>query len=120
MKRIVGIDIGNSTTESALAEISDSGEVKFLASAIADTTGIKGTRENIVGLMDSLKSLMAKANLNIRDINLVRINEATPVIGDVAMETITETIITESTMIGHNPRTPGGLGLGAGETVNIL
>ncbi|WP_410779855.1 hypothetical protein, partial [Klebsiella quasipneumoniae] len=25
-----------------------------------------------------------------------------PVIGDVAMETITETIITESTMIGHN------------------
>ncbi|WP_410779831.1 hypothetical protein, partial [Klebsiella quasipneumoniae] len=27
-------------------------------------------------------------------------NEATPVIGDVAMETITETIITESTMIG--------------------
>lgn len=44
MKRIVGIDIGNSTTESALAEISDSGEVKFLASAIADTTGIKGTR----------------------------------------------------------------------------
>ena len=31
------------------------------------------------------------------------INEATPVIGDVAMETITETIITESTMIGHNP-----------------
>lgn len=120
MKRIVGIDIGNSTTESALTEISDSGEVKFLASAIADTTGIKGTRENIVGLMDSLKSLMAKANLNIRDINLVRINEATPVIGDVAMETITETIITESTMIGHNPRTPGGLGLGAGETVNIL
>jgi diol dehydratase reactivase alpha subunit len=120
MKRIVGIDIGNSTTESALAEISDSGEVKFLASAIADTTGIKGTRENIVGLMDSLKSLMAKANLNIRDINLVRINEATPVIGDVAMETITETIITESTMIGHNPRTPGGLGLGVGETVNIL
>ncbi|WP_430601021.1 hypothetical protein [Acinetobacter baumannii] len=27
------------------------------------------------------------------------------------METITETIITESTMIGHNPKTPGGVGL---------
>ncbi len=26
----------------------------------------------------------------------------------MAMETITETIITESTMIGHNPQTPGG------------
>ena len=33
-------------------------------------------------------------------------------IGDVAMETITETIITESTMIGHNPQTPGGVGVG--------
>ncbi|EIF8125604.1 propanediol dehydratase reactivase alpha subunit PduG, partial [Salmonella enterica subsp. enterica serovar Typhimurium] len=45
------------------------------------------------------------------------INEATPVIGDVAMETITETIITESTMIGHNPKTPGGAGLGVGITI---
>ena len=62
--------------------------------------------------MDALKSLIRSANLTLRDIDLVRINEATPVIGDVAMETITETIITESTMIGHNPKTPGGLGLG--------
>ena len=45
MKRIVGIDIGNSTTEAALAEIHSNGEVKFLSSAIASTTGIKGTRE---------------------------------------------------------------------------
>ncbi|MEW9123336.1 MAG: diol dehydratase reactivase subunit alpha, partial [Thermotaleaceae bacterium] len=35
------------------------------------------------------------------------------------METITETIITESTMIGHNPSTPGGIGLGIGTTVSI-
>ncbi len=32
------------------------------------------------------------------------------------METITETIITESTMIGHNPKTPG-VGLGVGITI---
>ena len=37
MKRIVGIDIGNSTTEAALAEIHSNGEVKFLSSAIAST-----------------------------------------------------------------------------------
>ncbi len=49
-----------------------------------------------------------KVGINVSDISLIRINEATPVIGDVAMETITETIITESTMIGHNPKTPGG------------
>jgi diol dehydratase reactivase alpha subunit len=35
------------------------------------------------------------------------------------METISETIITESTMIGHNPATPGGEGLGVGTTVAI-
>lgn len=32
------------------------------------------------------------------------------------METITETIITESTMIGHNPSIPGGEGFGKGIT----
>ena len=53
----------------------------------------------------------------MKDLSLVRINEAAPVIGDVAMETITETIITESTMIGHNPTTPGGAGIGVGISV---
>lgn len=50
-------------------------------------------------------------------LNLVLLNEATPVIGDIAMETITETIITESTMIGHNPGSPGGMGIGVGKTI---
>ena len=45
------------------------------------------------------------------------IRKATPVIGDVAMETITETVITESAMIGHNPATPGGQGMGMGTTI---
>lgn len=120
MKRIVGIDIGNSTTESAMACIRDDGTVQFLGSAIADTTGIKGTKDNIQGLMESLRRLVQHAGVTMQDIDLIRINEATPVIGDVAMETITETIITESTMIGHNPKTPGGLGIGVGETAHIL
>ena len=47
------------------------------------------------------------------------LNEATPVIGDIAMETITETVITESAMIGHNPSTPGGQGLGQGRTIAL-
>jgi len=46
---------------------------------------------------------------DFKKVDLVCLNKAAPVIGDVAMETITETIITESTMIGHNPSTPGGL-----------
>lgn len=120
MKRIIGIDIGNSSTESALAEVGVNGEAKFLASAIAETTGIKGTKENVHGIYESLRQLMSQTELSLNDIDLIRINEATPVIGDVAMETITETVITESTMIGHNPKTPGGLGLGVGYTVPIL
>ncbi|MDR0298223.1 MAG: diol dehydratase reactivase subunit alpha [Streptococcaceae bacterium] len=117
MKRMIGIDIGNSSTETALAQLSDTGELKFLASAIADTTGIKGTKKNLFGIMDSVSLVLKKANLTTDAIDLIRINEATPVIGDVAMETITETIITESTMIGHDPKTPGGYGLGVGFTI---
>ena len=35
------------------------------------------------------------------------------------METISETIITESTVIGHNPSTPGGTGIGVGTSVLV-
>jgi len=118
MKIIAGIDIGNATTETALAKVSSS-KTEFLASGTIDTTGIKGTRQNIHGVFTSLKQALQKANLTLKDIDLIRINEAAPVIGDVAMETITETIITESTMIGHNPSTPGGVGLGVGITTRI-
>lgn len=120
MKKIVGIDIGNSSTEVALANVDASGDIEFIASALADTTGIKGTKNNIHGIIDAMRDLLNKTGINSSDIDLIRVNEATPVIGDVAMETISETIITESTMIGHNPQTPGGIGLGIGETVPIL
>jgi diol dehydratase reactivase alpha subunit len=115
---IAGVDIGNATTETALARI-EGGVPHFLASGIVSTTGIKGTRQNVQGVVGSLKQAADKAGIKIEDISLVSLNEATPVIGDVAMETITETIITESTMIGHNPHTPGGIGLGTGTTIKI-
>ncbi|EJO7006088.1 diol dehydratase reactivase subunit alpha [Listeria monocytogenes] len=117
MKYIAGIDIGNSTTEVALAMANSSKEAAFVASAITDTTGIKGTKQNLHGIFKVLRLALEKVNATTEDLAEIRINEATPVIGDVAMETITETIITESTMIGHNPKTPGGLGMGSGVTV---
>lgn len=116
MKLIVGIDIGNATTESTLAEV-DGEDIKVLGSSIEKTTGIKGTKENIKGVYQSLYKLFEKTGKNLDELSLIRINEAAPVIGDVAMETITETIITESTMIGHNPSTPGGIGVGVGVSV---
>lgn len=116
MKLIVGIDIGNATTESTLAEVNGK-EIKVLSSGIVKTTGIKGTKENVKGVFASLQKAFQSAGKDMSELSLVRINEAAPVIGDVAMETITETIITESTMIGHNPTTPGGAGIGVGISV---
>lgn len=106
MKYIAGIDIGNSTTEVALATTDAQNKPDFVASAISETTGIKGTKQNLHGIFKALKLALEKVNATTADLMEIRINEATPVIGDVAMETITETIITESTMIGHNPKNP--------------
>lgn len=116
---IAGVDIGNNTTEIALAKIED-GKPRFLASGISRTTGIKGTPDNVVGIRLALEEAVKKAGLRLEEVKLLRLNEATPVIADVAMEAITETIITESTMIGHNPSTPGGVGLGVGITTPIF
>ena len=118
MKLVAGVDIGNATTETAIARI-DGKNVTFLSSGITGTTGIKGTKQNIHGVFQSLKNALDKVGFEISDLDEVRINEAAPVIGDVAMETITETIITESTMIGHNPNTPGGIGIGVGISQRI-
>ena len=117
MGLIAGIDIGNATTEVALAQAGATPE--FLASSIIPTTGIKGTAANIQGVFHALTVALETAGCSLEEVTHIRINEAAPVIGDVAMETITETIITESTMIGHNPATPGGLGIGVGDTIPI-
>jgi diol dehydratase reactivase alpha subunit len=119
MKLVAGVDIGNATTETAIAVLEDN-SLEFLASGITGTTGLKGTEQNINGVYTSVRQALDKCGLPFEKLDLIRINEAAPVIGDVAMDTITETIITESTMIGHNPMTPGGLGLGSGITASIL
>jgi diol dehydratase reactivase alpha subunit len=117
---IAGIDVGNATTEVAIARITNfQNPPRFLGISRVPTTGIKGTLSNIPGILQALNVAAKEAGLNISDLNLALLNEATPVIGDIAMETITETIITESTMIGHNPGSPGGVGIGVGKTTHI-
>jgi diol dehydratase reactivase alpha subunit len=116
---IAGIDIGNSTTEVALAELPPHAPPRWLAASRVRTTGIKGTPGNVPGVVRALGEAAAAAGIAVGQIGLALLNEATPVIGDIAMETITETIITESTMIGHNPASPGGLGIGVGLTTHI-
>ena len=118
MKYVAGVDIGNATTEVAIARI-EGKDIEFLASGIGPTTGIKGTLKNINGVFMSLRNALDKLGMDYSDLQEIRINEAAPVIGDVAMETISETVITESTVIGHNPTTPGGTGIGVGVSVMV-
>lgn len=119
MKIIAGVDIGNSTTEVCIGKLSADGKIEFLAGASKPTTGTKGTVSNVHAIKAALMSATGAAGLDISDISVVRLNEAAPVIGDTAMETITETIITESSMIGHDPSTPAGVGQAVGELIFI-
>lgn len=117
MRLAVGIDIGNSTTEVCLATVHEDGRIDYLTSALAKTSGVKGTTQNVAGVVKAVHRALEAAGRRPGDLQLALVNEATPVISGLAMETITETIITESTMVGHNPETPGGVGLGVGTTV---
>ncbi|MDN5913617.1 MAG: diol dehydratase reactivase subunit alpha [Pseudonocardia sp.] len=116
---VVGVDIGNSTTEACVALISDDRSTRWLGSGIAATSGVKGTPANVDGVAASIDQALARAGRRLGEVDVVLTNEATPVISGLAMETITETVVTESTMIGHDPRTPGGGGLGVGTTVGL-
>jgi diol dehydratase reactivase alpha subunit len=118
-RTIIGVDIGNSTTEASLATIGPDGSVDYVGAALTRTTGIKGTVKNVDGVAKSVTWALEAAGMQLADLDLILLNEATPVISGLAMETITETIITESTMIGHDPRTPGGKGLGVGTIVDF-
>lgn len=114
---IAGVDIGNSTTEVCIGQIGSNSGTVFLSSASCPTTGTKGTIANIHAIKSALKEAVSRVGMSISDLDLIRLNEAAPVIGDTAMETLTETIITDSSMIGHNPSTPAGVGQAVGEIV---
>ncbi len=119
MKLIAGVDIGNSTTEVCIGERGADGSLSFLGGAMRPTTGTKGTLANLHGIKAALLAAVSEAGHAMSELSLIRINEAAPVIGDTAMETITETIITESSMIGHNPSTPAGAGQAVGELIAL-
>ncbi|GAA3592094.1 diol dehydratase reactivase subunit alpha [Kineosporia mesophila] len=116
MSLVVGVDIGNSTTEACAARLTGNG-IEFLGSGLVPTTGTKGTTANVDGVEAAVRAALRTTRAPLGELARVFVNEATPVISGLAMETITETLITESTMIGHDPRTPGGAGLGVGITV---
>ena len=52
LKFMAGVDVGNSTTEVAIADIENG--LNFVSSSLSKTTGIKGTLDNVVGILKSL------------------------------------------------------------------
>jgi molecular chaperone DnaK (HSP70) len=92
MTYLAGVDIGNSSTEVALMRQRNGHQPEFCASALYRTTGLKGTKKNVPGVVSALARAASDAGIDVGDIDRVLLNEAAPVIGDVAMETITETV----------------------------
>ena len=54
MATIAGVDIGNNSTEVAIARTDGKGDIQVLSSALVRTVGIKGTLQNILGVRDVL------------------------------------------------------------------
>ncbi len=115
---VVGIDIGNSTTEALVLQKTENG-VRCLANHMTATTGVKGTPDNVRGCVEALDGALYAAGLRYADVAQIRLNQAAPVISDLSMDTISETRVIGSAMIGHNPDTPGGYGLAVGETARL-
>ena len=61
MAYIAGVDVGNNTTEVAVAEIDGKGNARFLSSAMVRTVGIKGTLRNAMGIIDALDQALKTA-----------------------------------------------------------
>ena len=114
---VAGVDVGNSTTEVAVALVRDGEPPRFLGAALAPTTGFKGTVQAIPGIERAVAEALADGEVAPDALAIVLLHEAAPVVADVATQMITETVVAESTMVGHNPSTPGGWGLGVGVLV---
>ena len=65
MSLVAGVDIGNATTEVALARVTGAG-IAFLASSTIPTTGIKGTEANLQGVLDDVPSTFGTPYRTVR------------------------------------------------------
>ncbi|KAA1019136.1 hypothetical protein FVA95_23280 [Pseudonocardia sp. EV170527-09] len=58
---VVGVDIGNSTTEACVASIDAHGRVDHLGTALTRTTGVKGTPDNTAGAVTAVRRALEEA-----------------------------------------------------------
>lgn len=113
MEVLAGVDVGNRTTEVAISAY----DGRFLASAMVPTTGIKGTRENIAGIVRALGSALS----GLRDVVLreIVLCETAPVVFNATVVPREDPRFLASKVLSHNPDTPGGEGAASGLACSV-
>ena len=66
MEWVAGVDVGNNSTEIALARLTGDGAVEIVSSAMVRTVGIKGTSRNALGVIEGLDLALGRAGMTRR------------------------------------------------------
>ena len=68
---VVGVDIGNSTTEACLAVVAPDGSITYLGTDLTRTTGVKGTPDNTEGALKAIRGALARAGRSAVEVGTV-------------------------------------------------
>ncbi len=114
---VAGVDVGNSTTEVAVARVEPGGEPEWLFVARRPTTGPKGSAECVPGIAELL--LRAERRLGARA-HLALLAELHPVeTGLIELGRIEEIGLERTAIARPASETPSGCGLGAGRLARL-
>ncbi|HEX3256413.1 MAG TPA: hypothetical protein VHQ96_11535, partial [Gaiellaceae bacterium] len=114
---VAGVDVGNSTTEIAVALVDPGAEPQWLFVARRPTTGSKGSAACAEGIAD----LLARAERQLGERpHLALLAELNPVeTGLVELGRIEELALERTAIARPASETPSGVGVGAGRLVRL-
>jgi Diol dehydratase reactivase ATPase-like domain/DD-reactivating factor swiveling domain len=114
---VAGVDVGNSTTEIAVARVDPGGEPQWLFVARRPTTGTKGS----VACADGIADLFARAERRLGERpHLALLAELHPVeTGLVELGRIEELALERTAIARPASETPSGSGVGAGRLTGL-
>lgn len=115
MDVLAGVDIGNRTTEIALA----TPDGRFVASAMAPTTGIKGTPANAAGVLQALDMALPRLTGGGHVLREILLCESAPVAFSATVVPREDARFLSSNVLAHNPDTPGGAGAASGVSLRV-
>src|SRR3989442_582873 len=114
---VAGVDVGNSTTEVAVARVERGGEAEWLCVARRPTTGPKGSAECVPGIAELLPR--AERRLGARA-HLALLAELHPVeTGLIELGRIEEIGLERTAIARPASETPSGHGVGAGRLARL-